>query len=193
MLSWVSWCSHPRKPAVAIKGCDGLGLIGSRWYCIRSKYKAEEEARENIAAQGFEVYLPMVIERGRGGVRREHSLFSRYLFALFDVENDYWQRIVSTRGVERLLYASSEDPLPVPVGVVEALVEAGPLDLCGPDPMEPVPVGARVRVLSGLFAGRSGVCVRSSRQRVEVLMRWMRGERIVGLGRSVVIPIVATA
>ena len=168
-------------------------MEAARWYCIRSLYKAEEEAYQHLVAQGFEVLLPLLIDRARDGSRRTRPLFTRYLFARFDVDADPWRYIVSTRGVERIISVTPDEPLPVPVGVVEAIAAVNPVDLYGPDPMTPVKRGARVKVLGGAFEGHEAICRWSSRRRVEVLMRLMGGEKVVRLDRSAVSEITQAA
>ena len=49
-------------------------------------------------------------------------LFPRYLFVILDLERDRWLSVRSTVGVSRL-FTQDGRPVPVPVGIVESLIE----------------------------------------------------------------------
>jgi transcriptional antiterminator RfaH len=92
-----------------------------RWYVVSTQPQKEERAREHLARQGFDVYLP------RWRKRRSHArriewvpapLFPRYLFVGFDIEITRWRAINSTFGVSHLVCTGGM-PLSMPGGIVE--------------------------------------------------------------------------
>ena len=96
-----------------------------RWYAVHSQPFAENRAAGQLSDQGFRIYMP----RRRRTVRHarklrtvEAPLFPRYLFVALDLNRDQWRKVNSTFGVSRLVMRG-EQPQPVPLGVVEALIE----------------------------------------------------------------------
>ena len=96
------------------------------WFVVYTKPLQEARASSNLLAQGFEAFLPVIslekFRAGRVSVVVE-PLFSRYMFVRLDVEQDNWGRIRSTLGVVKLLTMGGV-PVPVPEGLVEALIDS---------------------------------------------------------------------
>lgn len=157
----------------------GLDLKGSeRWFVAQTLHHREKLAALHLGAQGFRSFLP----RFQKTVRHARQLrevialvFPGYIFLILDAERDRWRSINGTFGVARLVSAQGR-PIPVPSGIVEALIAAvdqsGLVRLGGE--LRP---GQAVRVVAGPFAGGLGVLERlDTKGRVRVLLKIMGGE-----------------
>jgi len=93
------------------------------WYLVYTKPRQEGLAQENLARQGYGVYLPRVrLMRKRQGrpVAIIEPLFPRYLFIQLDTQSDNWGPIRSTFGVASLVRFGNE-PAKVPDNFVAHL------------------------------------------------------------------------
>lgn len=88
------------------------------WTVAETKHGAEHEAARNVAAQGFQHYLPRYRERNRDGVRAVRCLFPGYLFVEW---RSQWRAICSTRGIRRVLTSAPDTPAMVSREDVESL------------------------------------------------------------------------
>jgi len=119
-----------------------------KWYCAVTKPGRAQWAHDNLKAQGFEIFLPVML----GGI----LLFPGYIFVAFDKQqNPYgWQPINGTRGVHHLLPNYREEPSALPDDFVRDLKSS--LAAMRP-PEDPKPVqfalGDAIAVTSGPFAG----------------------------------------
>lgn len=136
---------------------------GMRWYAVNSQPRKEGMALENLERQGFESWLPLVArsvrKNGRWATKVE-PLFARYLFVNVDVAAQDISPIRSTLGCIGLVRQGGL-PVPVPVGVVEALQDSVDPET-GLHRLSEIgaPVfqrGDRVRILGGPFEGLEGV------------------------------------
>lgn len=120
------------------------GAPAAPWLIVQSKPGKELEARMRLAAQHFEVYLPMrpldAVTAKRRGVSAV-PFFPRILFARATLDAYRWQVIFNTIGVHRVMC----DPMK-PRGLRPDLVEAirrrelqGFLKLGLIDPSKPPP------------------------------------------------------
>lgn len=114
-------------------------------------------------------------------------LFPNYIFVIMDPSVQRWRAVNSTIGVASLIMGK-ERPIPVPVGVVEALVTAtegsGAIRLD-----RELQAGDDVRILSGPFAETLGQLVRlDDRGRVQVLLEIMGGRIPLELERWRIAP-----
>lgn len=96
-----------------------------RWYAARTKPKQESVAVLNLARQKFEVYSPLVtIERRHGkriSVERE-PLFPGYVLVRFNLADENWRAINSTRGILGLLTMTTDQPpTPLPNEEIESI------------------------------------------------------------------------
>ena len=157
-----------------------------RWYVAQTQPHREKLAALHLAAQRFQIFLPEF----RKTIRHARQLraviapvFPRYLFVALDLERDRWRSVNGTVGVSALVSARTT-PLPVPVGVVEAMMAArdasGAVVLGGE--LQP---GQRVKVVAGPFAGGYGVLERlDGKARVRVLLNLLGGQAPVVLDRA---------
>lgn len=117
----------------------------------------------------------------------ERQYICGYIFVNFDVEETPWRYINDQPGVQRLLSTGPECPTRISDEVMaillgrcsrDGIVDAEEVD----DALARfVPVGAKVRISSGLFAGREGRVQFSDRERIDVVLGKM-------LGRLMIVP-----
>ena len=143
------------------------------WYLVYCKPRQESVARENLARQGYETYLPVMREvRRRQGKRVSllAPMFPRYLFIHLNRETDNWAPIRSTLGVVSIvrfgrLAARVPDEL---LGVLRAREDAQGIQIL---PVEEYKPGSRVRITQGGFVGYEGIFqAATGRDRVTVLL-----------------------
>jgi len=167
---------------------DGsLKLAASeRWFLVHTQPKSECKARLHLGAQGFRSYLPQIqktIRHARQLKTVQAPLFLRYLFVILDLERDRWLSVRSTVGVSCLFTHRDGRPVPVPVGIVESLIERSDRNLTRLD--AGLVKGQRVRLLSGPFADFVGTLERlDGAGRVQVLLELMGTAVPVSLHRS---------
>ena len=159
---------------------------GERWFVAQTLHHREKLAALHLGNQGFRSFLP----RFRKTVRHARQLraviapvFPGYIFIILDIERDRWRSINGTFGVARLVSAQGR-PIPVPSGIVEAMIAAS-------DPSGVVRLGGElrpgqaVRVVAGPFAGGFGVLERlDGKGRVRVLLKIMGGETPLVMDRA---------
>lgn len=149
------------------------------WYVAQTHHASEQVASHELTRQGFATLSLLCrsqrIVRHRR-VERIAPYLPGYIFVEFDIANDPWRSICSTRGVKGLLSTAPEAPTRIRQGVVEELrsrcdefgiVVEKECDRA----LRRFLVGDDVRILGGPFAGRVGEVVWSSVDRVRVLMR----------------------
>jgi transcriptional antiterminator RfaH len=146
----------------------------------------ETASQVNLDRQGFRNFAPKV----RRTVRHARTLrnilaplFPGYVFVVLDLSIHRWRTVNSTIGVASLIMGG-EQPMPVPMGIVEALVtatEASGIIRLDRD----LRIGEKVRILSGPFADALGSLVHlDEKGRVRVLLEVMGGQVPVQLERS---------
>ena len=102
-------------------------------------------------------------------------LFPGYIFVILDLSKHRWRSVNGTIGVASLIMGA-EQPLPVPPGVVEALIASSESSqIVRLDPG--LEIGQRVRILSGPFAEALCELVHlDEKGRVRVLLEIMGGQ-----------------
>lgn len=143
------------------------------WYLIYSKPRQEQLARENLARQDYETYLPLIRQRRRLRGRyqdRIEAMFPRYLFIHLDDTTDNWKPIRSTFGVASLVCFGGV-PARVPEDLVRTLKQNADADGLCALPAPALQRGERVRIVDGALAGYEAVFeARTSRERVTLLL-----------------------
>ena len=143
------------------------------WYLIHTKPRMEKQAEENLQRQGYEIYLPMVINRRRRNnryVKVSEAFFPRYLFIYLNTHTDNWAPIRSTLGVSGLIRFAGV-PAVVPIGLVESLMANE--DELGYQLIEKKEMkqGDKVEIIDGPFSGYKAIYnKRKSVERVTVLL-----------------------
>jgi transcription antitermination factor NusG len=174
---------------VSLSSSLGLGP-GERWFVARVLAHQENRAQFNLHRLGFRSFLPRLrrtIRHARKLRDTLNPLFPGYIFIVIDLSKQRWRSINGTFGVASLIMGA-EQPMPVPPGVIEALVVScesrGVVRL--DDGLE---IGQNVRILSGPFA--ETVCRLAhldDRGRVRVLLEIMGMEVAAQLDRSAIAP-----
>ncbi len=168
-----------------------LALAGDeRWFLVHTQPKSESRAELHLGAQGFRTYFPRVVKTVRHArqLRTVRApLFPRYVFLVLDLGRDRWLSVRSTVGVSSLFTCNGR-PVPVPEGIVEALIEhtdEANLTLFH----DGLVTGQLVRILSGPFADFVGKLERlDDSGRVRVLLDMMGTAVPVALHRSALSP-----
>ena len=129
----------------------------------------------NLLRQGFRTYLPLRARTTRHARQFRTvlaSLFPGYVFVALDLASDRWRSVNGTRGVVSLVMTGAE-PVPVPKGVVESLVEISSQQ--GVVRFDPnLQLGHNVKIIAGPFAEQFGTLERLDGQgRVQVLLEMM--------------------
>ncbi len=177
------------KPASEVEDCSrNLRLLqGERWFVARTLPHRENGACLNIDRIGFRSFVPRVRRTIRHARKLRNvlaPLFPGYIFVILDLSRDRWRSVNGAIGVASLIMGA-EQPMPVPHGVVEALIAAS--ESSGTVRFDhEFEVGQKVRILSGPFA--ESVCQLErldDRGRVRVLLEIMGGQVSAYLDRSV--------
>ena len=161
---------------------------GERWFVARVLAHQENRAQFNLHRLGFRSFLPRLrrtIRHARKLRDTLNPLFPGYIFIVIDLSKHRWRSINGTFGVASLIMGA-EQPMPVPPGVIEALVVScesrGVVRL--DDGLE---IGQNVRILSGPF--EETICRLADlddRGRVRVLLEIMGMEVTAQLDRSAI-------
>ena len=173
---------NPRK-TLAIQGNE-------RWFLVHTLPHCERKAEMHLAAQGFRTHLPQIqktIRHARQLRTVRAPLFPRYMFLILDLGRDRWLSVRSTIGVSSL-FTCEDGPVPVPEGVVEALIQRtdeANLTLFNSG----LVLGQSVRILSGPFVDFVGTLERlDDAGRVRVLLDMMGSAVRVVLHRCALSP-----
>lgn len=164
-------------------------VAGERWYAVYSQPHRETRAQQQLAAQGFTVFLPLyrkTVRHARKLTTVSAPFFPRYLFVALDLSLDQWRSVNGTFGVTSLI-TDGATPRPVPHGVVESLAQVS--DAGFVQPGKELKVGDSVRVLTGPFADLLGELVRiDGPSRVRVLLQLLGGAVPASIDRRDLMP-----
>jgi transcription antitermination factor NusG len=132
------------------------------WYAIWTRSHFEQLVTDQLAAKGFEPFLPKATSRERraGLIRtQEVPLFPGYLFVRHQLDKATHVEILKTRGVVRVLGQPPDYVTPVDedqIAAIQRLVSSGLPVFPFKRPM----AGDRVRITAGPLAGVVGVFLR---------------------------------
>ena len=165
-------------------------VVGRRWFLVYARPNSEFKALLNLEAQGFRMFLPQIqktVRHARQLRTKRAPLFPRYLFVSLDLERDRWLSVRSTIGVTSLFASPQGKPIPVPPGVVEALLDRFDGNVVRLDAdLKP---GQRVRLSSGPFADFVGTIARlDGVARIRVLLDLMSTAVPITVERTAVAP-----
>jgi transcriptional antiterminator RfaH len=160
------------------------------WVAARSVFGHERLAHESVAVAGFEIFAPRT--RTLVGSRwRTVPLFGNYFFVRIE---ERWRAIERALGVASVVRFGME-PARVPDQEIGKLfMRADPDGIIRLDPPpfihKSIPVGAKVRVISGPLKGFEGLYLgQSARDRERVLLEVLGAKRPVELARGLAIPV----
>lgn len=132
-----------------------------RWHALWTHSHCERLVRDQLAAKGFEVFLPEVaiwtLRDARRCAARE-PLFPGYLFVRHAIDKNSHVEIRKTRGLVRILGEGWDRPAVVPAIEVEAVRRIVDSRLA-PAPHPYLRVGRRVRIRRGPLRGVEGILV----------------------------------
>jgi transcription antitermination factor NusG len=185
---------------------------GRRWYAVATQPGREAVAREDLASQDFEVFLPILIEivghPRRGTYRRTRPVFGPYLFVHVDPAATHWHCIVEARAVVGLVCAAGV-PLAARKGPIEmlqrlALDGDGTIWIAGYDeegkpdwragpivkaakrlPFEP---GQPLRITGGPFQYLSGLYVGGEGEHLKLSIDTLGRKVVTELPEALVVP-----
>jgi len=166
------------------------------WYLVQTKPSNETLAETNLARQGYEVYLPRLLQPVRRNGRwrdRIVALFPRYLFLRLKVGNQPLAPVRSSVGVTSVVRFGFQYAV-VPDRIVDSLrARSDPksgLHLMSSGPL--FTPGAKVRITTGPFDGLEGIFERSAgAERVDVLLRLLGQDTPVRVPAGFVVPLCA--
>ncbi len=118
---------HIPSSKSTIDGSQRLHLgPGERWFAARTLPYRENSAQFNLHRMGFRSFFPTVRRTVRHARKLRNvlaPLFPGYAFVILDLSRDRWRSVNGSIGVASLIMGA-ERPIPVPCGIVEALVIA---------------------------------------------------------------------
>jgi transcription antitermination factor NusG len=167
----VQLTSRPARRDEA-KGGEALSEAGStvaipRWRVLWTHSNSEQLVHDQLAAKGFELFLPTVESWcRRGGVRRlaRLPLFRGYLFLRHALDHAAYVEVAKARGLVRVLGERWDQLEIVPDAEIEAIQRFAGSGL----PMLPHPYlreGQRVRITRGPLADLEGILVRMNHKK----------------------------
>ena len=161
------------------------------WYLIHTKPARESLAEQHLERQGYEVYLPRLLERARRErAERIVPLFPRYLFLRLIEGRQALSPARYSSGVSTVVRFGTEYTI-VPGRIIQDLRErADPQTGLHRLVARPAPQrGAAVRITEGPFEGLAGVFEREAgRDRVVVLLTLLGQESRVRLPAHCLLP-----
>jgi transcription antitermination factor NusG len=150
-----------------------------RWHVLWTRSNCEQTVHDQLAAEGFDLFLPMVETWSRrGGVRRlaRTPMFNGYLFLRHAMDKASYIAVCKARGLVRILGDRWDQLAVAPAWEIEAIRTIASAGV----PVLPYPylgVGQRVRIKRGPFTDVEGIVVRTSPRKgllvvsVELLQR----------------------
>lgn len=163
-----------------------------RWYLIHTKPSGEALAQVNLQRQGYEVYLPRVLQcvRRRGRWRDcVAPLFPRYLFLRLNEGRQCLAPVRSSLGVTDVV-RFGQDYAIVPDAIVQDLhSRADPQTGLHRLAVPPLVTGTPVHIATGAFQGFDAVFERhAGRERVVVLLNLLGQSARVRVPTDFVLP-----
>ncbi len=149
------------------KGGEALPVDERQWFALWTASHCEQLVYDQLAAKGYEAFLPTIREWSRrAGARHLISvpMFSGYLFLHHRLDKRSYIDVVGLRGVVRILGERWDRLAPVADAEIEAIQRLQHSELA----LMPYPYlrdGQRVRIVDGALAGVEGLLVRHKANR----------------------------
>ena len=139
----------------------GVKTESRRWYAVWTRSHCEHIVHDQLAAKGFELFLPEVdVWSSRAGTRRLISvpMFPGYLFVHHEMDKHAYIEVAKTRGLVKVLGEQWDRLYEVPSAEVEALqrVQAARVPVL---PHAFLPAGQSVRIIRGPLTDVEGILV----------------------------------
>ena len=156
----------------------------AHWYLLQTKFNQEKRAAKELRQQNISVFLPMhkfekIIKNNK--VIKEEPLFSRYLFALLDIENTNWTSIRSTRGISNIVEFGN-GPIVVSQNIVEELKK---IDLFYMEPS--IEIGQKVKVINGSLKGLNAIYqATDGSSRAYILLEFMQQRQYLSIDNNLI-------
>ena len=152
------------------------------WFCLKSKPRQEAVAVRNLKAVGeIDIFFPRIRRTRRGHEKNKEviePLFPGYIFVKFNPE-DSQGTVKSTRGVLHLVSKGGK-AVDVENKVIEELKALGPEGILSMLDEE-LKVGAKIKVIRGIFAGSEGEVLKlaTPQKRIAVLLTLLGAQQSV--------------
>lgn len=162
-------------------------FVGLRWYCAETHGRCETGVVDALLERGFDALAPQFLDLLPACPRRRlpqrevlRPAYPGFVLVRFDQALPEWRRIVSMRGVRRVMGFSAEQPSPVAEAQVAWIV--GQFGFGGVQrrsklempPAPPIAEGAEVRVVMGPMEGMRGRVLVSNGRAVVLVMMGMK-------------------
>jgi transcriptional antiterminator RfaH len=154
------------------------------WYVVHTKVRQEQTACENLARQGYTVYLPRIkrLKRVRGQQQAQmEPLFPRYLFLQPGSSAHSIAPVRSTLGVATIVRYGQEPAVMRPETLSSIVDFEARWNQSGDEEISPFQRGELVRVVDGPLSGLEGLISGVSQERVVVLMQLLGADTRVSL------------
>jgi transcriptional antiterminator RfaH len=152
------------------------------WFCLKSKPRQEAVAVRNLKAVGdIDIFFPRIRRTRRGHEKNKEviePLFPGYIFVKFNPE-DSQGTVKSTRGVLHLVSKNGK-AVDVDYKVIDELKALGPDGILSMLDEE-LKVGAKIKVIRGIFAGSEGEVLKlaTPQKRIAVLLTLLGAQQSV--------------
>ena len=154
------------------------------WYVVHTKVRQEQTACENLARQGYKVYLPRIkmLKRSRGRQQAQYEpLFPRYIFLQPSSDAHSISPVRSTLGVSTIV-RFGQQPAVMRLETLRRIRDFEARRTDAPDnEISPFQPGVHIRVADGPLTGLEGLISDVSQERVVVLMHLLGQDTRVSL------------
>jgi len=147
--------------------CDGAVSTSPAWHALWTQSHCEQLVHDQLAAKGFDLFLPKIDQWSRrGGLRHliRVPMFSGYVFLRGAMDKASYIEVLKARRLVRVLGERWDRLATIPDGEIEAIrriVDAGAPAL----PYAFLREGQRVRITHGPLADLEGILVRTKPNR----------------------------
>lgn len=169
----------------------------SRWYLIHTKASGELVARTNLERQGYEVYLPRILQplrRAGRWVEAIVALFPRYLFLRLREGHQTFAPIRSTMGVANVVKFGASYAVVPDLVIGNLRLRENPGSGMHRLNGRTLAAGTPVRITFGAFRDLEGVFEREvGSERVIVLLKMLGGDAQVRVATNLIVPSAAAS
>jgi len=160
------------------------------WHVAYTKPLREASVVKKLREEGAAVWRPIKLFRGPNRQERYEPMFPRYVLMQMGGERLKWGYTIRNQyGYElgNVLRSPAGVPLVIPNAAMELLIRQSDDQGIIHEPVKPeMHCGGLGSVLGGPLASFAGICTRTSRDRVWLLLAVMGGQTEVGFRRDAV-------